>query len=178
MSQHLRGRAGTPATARPGIAWRVLVAAFVPLSLGLIPHPVLSAPDAVQYELQERCGKRAAEVFEKDHPQAIENVEDGQTNSSYRNHYDPDLNKCFLLQTTVYIGKKNGTRVAWKDETLIDVNDNKEYGNLIKRTVDEHGAILMPNDDSGLMICMVFGLHCVSERQWEQMIGRYMGDRD
>jgi hypothetical protein len=148
------------------------------LLVTLAPGITVAAPDPVQYELQERCGRRAAEMFEKNNPQSITRDSDGQTVSSYRNNFDRETNKCFILQTTVFVGSSKEKRKAWKDELLIDVNDNKEYGELIKGTVDDRGNFLKPDDDSHLLVCSVWGLRCVSERQWDQMIGRYMGDRD
>jgi hypothetical protein len=53
-------------------------------------------PNKVLYELQERCGKRAAEVFEKDFP-------DTKTTgviADYENHYSPRLNKCFIVESS------------------------------------------------------------------------------
>ena len=43
------------------------------------------------YELQERCGKRAAEVFKREYSPAH-----GQMTFNYENHYSARLNKCFF----------------------------------------------------------------------------------
>jgi len=61
-------------------------------------HTLVSAyaePNTVQYELQERCGKQAAEVFKTEYT-AVQNTNDGQMLSNYRNHYSATLNKCFF----------------------------------------------------------------------------------
>ncbi len=55
-------------------------------------------PNKVQYELQERCAKAAAEAFKNDNPDGpITNTKDGQSMARYENHYSANLNKCFVV---------------------------------------------------------------------------------
>jgi hypothetical protein len=52
-----------------------------------------------KYELSERCGKQAAEKFEKDWGTGVFNHTDGrQTNSNYEHHYNSRLHKCIYLE--------------------------------------------------------------------------------
>ena len=76
----------------------------------LTPRDSVAEPDKIQDQLQERCGKDAAELFKADNPQPIYNSEDGQTIAGYENHYSPELNQCFILETDTFVGRKNGKR--------------------------------------------------------------------
>ena len=55
-------------------------------------------PNKEQYELQERCGKRAAEFFAKAWASEVSNTASGQTRANYENHYNSRLNKCIYLE--------------------------------------------------------------------------------
>jgi hypothetical protein len=69
------------------------------------------------YELQERCGKRAAEVFDQDFPKdqrkGLENFE---------NHYNVQLNKCFLLEMNTSFMSVEGKTTSMDFLTLVDVS--------------------------------------------------------
>jgi hypothetical protein len=117
--------------------------------------PAHSAPDAVLYSLQERCGKQAADTFTQEWGSNVANIR-----GTYENHYNADLNKCFYLETsTIY---PNGTT---RTENVImlrlfDLNENKEYATFIKG-----GAV---------MTCDVRGIQCSSEDEWLMLTKTYM----
>jgi hypothetical protein len=48
-----------------------------PFLLASLPMSVNAAPDKVQYELQERCAKRAEQIFSKDWPHGSRGVTTG-----------------------------------------------------------------------------------------------------
>jgi hypothetical protein len=48
---------------------------------------VSAQPNKQLYELQERCGKRAAEVFAREYNPAVAKTEHGQMMFNYENHY-------------------------------------------------------------------------------------------
>ena len=75
--------------------------------------------------MQERCGKRAAEMFDKDFPR---NERKGL--EIFENHYNVRLNKCFLLEENTMMTRDQGKTYSTKLLTLIDVNANKVYGSL------------------------------------------------
>jgi hypothetical protein len=77
------------------------------------------------YELQERCGKRAAEVFDKDNPK-----EDRKGLEDFENHYSVRLNKCFILEMNTTYSQVEGKSLKTRVLNLIDVNDNKLYGSF------------------------------------------------
>src|SRR5450759_2885071 len=77
----------------------LLIATFVLVWFGLAvnSHAGTAKED---YELQERCGKRADELFKREYGNTgITNTKDGQAIAGYKNHYNSKLNKCFVLLT-------------------------------------------------------------------------------
>ena len=85
-------------------------------------------PNKKPYELQERCDKRAAEVFAREY-NPTSDAKDGQTLFSYENHYSTRLNKCFFLEITVSYEKEKST--SSKIMRLFDLNDNRVYGTFV-----------------------------------------------
>lgn len=77
------------------------------------------------YELQERCGKRAAEMFDRDNPK-----EDRKGLEDFENHYSVRLNKCFILEMNTSYSRVEGKTEKIIILNLIDVNDNKSYGSF------------------------------------------------
>ena len=81
-----------------------------------------------EYDLKERCGKRAAEVFKKDWGNGVSNDNNSSTLASFSNHFNKKLNKCFYLITS------NVTSHARKNTyhfiTLVDINDNNIYSDF------------------------------------------------
>jgi hypothetical protein len=68
----------------------------IALAATVIATGVAAEPNKEQYELQERCGKRAEQVFKGDNPGQsgggfVNNTEDGQDITTYRNHYSTTL---------------------------------------------------------------------------------------
>ena len=58
------------------------------LALLLFGTASQAQPNKEQYELQERCGKRAAEFFAKAWAGEVSNTASGQTTANYENHYN------------------------------------------------------------------------------------------
>lgn len=75
------------------------------------------------YDLQERCGKRAMEMFEKDYPPA-----ERKGLELFENHYNVKLNRCFMIEENTTFTRHEGKTLSIKTITLIDVNDNKIVG--------------------------------------------------
>jgi len=116
------------------------------------------------YELQERCGKRADELFKREYGNSgITNTKDGQALAGYRNHYNKKLNKCFLLLTYRDIPYKDKKKASSTLMTLYDINENKEYGSYFK---SDNNSI--PFD------CKVSETVCRSEQEWDSLISPYM----
>src|ERR1700687_3485132 len=86
-----------------------------------------SQPNKERYELQERCGRLATEVIKREYQSFTDY---GRTHIyNYRNHYDPRLNKCFLLLVHLDSPEKKPLGDdTLRELRLIDLNENKEYG--------------------------------------------------
>jgi hypothetical protein len=112
-------------------------------------------PNKVQYELQERCGKRATELFEKDFPpEKVTTVV-----ATFENHYNPRMNKCFMVEeSTSYFRDDKNKPMSIKILILIDVNDNKVVGNFDP------------------LQCTVQEKVCRSEQEWRSLIKPFMQD--
>jgi len=83
------------------------------------------------YELQERCGKSATEMFDRDFPK-----EDRKGLEVFENHYNVRLNKCFILEENALITGDQGRTYQTKLLTLGDVQDNKVYGSFSSLNCD------------------------------------------
>jgi hypothetical protein len=82
--------------------------------IGLGSASLHAAPNKVVYELQERCATRS-EVFFKHL---------GYSEASFENHYNANLNGCFLLVTITKT--QTGKGVTWFQRELWDVNENRQ----------------------------------------------------
>jgi hypothetical protein len=107
-----------------------------------------------KYELSERCGKRAAEVFRKGKEETT-----GLTTATdnYENHYNSRLNKCFSLEVHE-TGETKSLR-------LIDLNDHKEIGSYFRGT-----------DIQRPVKCALQDKQCGSEQEWHELVKPYMED--
>lgn len=119
---------------------------------GCLVGPLCAQPAKVIYELQERCGRRAAEIFAKEFGQNITNTEGGQVIANYENHYNTRLNKCFIFETSDTLMHENGKSTSIKVLIVADVNANKIYANFDP------------------MQCDVQGQTCHSEQEWRALI--------
>jgi hypothetical protein len=115
-----------------------------------------SQPNKEQYELEERCGKRADEVFRREY----ETKEEKDSLFNYRNHYNPRLNKCFFLEISTSMIGRHTMATMYR---LFDLNENKELGNFYKAS-------------DGVMSCVVGTHSCASEAEWNTLISPYMGE--
>lgn len=129
------------------------------LPLFLFPF-VGNAGPKEDYELQERCGKRAEERFKTEVGNNISSDKDFAYSSGYTNHYNTKLNKCFILVTTTsYPKDRKGNMIGMKN--LYDINENKEYASFV--TVKEK-----------ITDCRVLDKDCKSEGEWDMLIKPYM----
>lgn len=116
------------------------------------------------YELQERCGKRAEEVFKKEFGTgSSKNINDIKL-SKYINHYNKKLMKCFIQVTESGITKTENIKIFITVKHLYDVNENKQYGTFIK------------NDVVKKPTCEVLEKKCNSEAEWDALVKPYMED--
>jgi hypothetical protein len=123
-------------------------------------------PNKELYELQERCGKRAAELFKRDYGRPVYKSQLGVGSFKYVNHYSAHLNKCFFILIHVFYPKdKKG--LSSTTRTLFELNDNKEYGKYFQPIYD---------DDNVSSTCQVQDKVCRSEDEWRQLVKPFMED--
>jgi hypothetical protein len=141
------------------IYWSFALAAIIAI-------PQTSAePNKDQYELQERCGKRAEEVFKRDYAfkgGGVTDTKDGEDMTVYENHYNAMLNKCFVLEKVTSIKYKTNKGTATK-KTLFDVNEHKVYGIFFIRS-----------EFNFPLECRIQQKICHSEGEWEELLKPYM----
>ena len=130
-------------------------------AIGVLVSLVLPATGAEaqslidKYELSERCGKRAEEVFKKGQEETT-----GLTLAAdnYENHYNSRLNKCFYLE----IHETGET----KSLRLFDLNDHKEIGSYIGK-LGIQGPVRR---------CVLQEKQCHNEEEWRALIKPFMED--
>jgi len=106
-----------------------------------------------QYELEERCSRRMAELFKAAYPERSTT-----SIARYMNHYNKKANKCFAV-TSIGDLIKPGSLVIMK---LTDVNESRDIGTY---WVEGSGA---PTT------CKVGDTVCRSHQEWEALIKPYM----
>jgi hypothetical protein len=123
------------------------------------------------YDLQDRCGKRAAEIFIRDYGGSPPVYSHGSTKNinttfiyTYRNHYSQRLNKCFyMLQTRIQF-KSGGETGETLTLELLDVNENNQYGLFI----GSEGHI--PTS------CEILQKKCSSQDEWLNLASPYLDE--
>jgi len=116
------------------------------------------------YELQERCGKHAEQLFEKFYGNGVNDDKNGLMMSRYNCHYNRKLNKCFmLLISTGSLKEKTKDNLGfYTDKGLWDINENKQFGQFFSGTKTK------------VVQCEVTGKTCHSESEWDSWIKPYM----
>jgi len=119
---------------------------LVLLTVCFVAAQAYAASKTEDYELQEKCEKRAKERF-KDDFDAV--------HYAYQNHYNKKLNKCFM-----YVWSLDGARVQY----LYDVNEKMDYGMII----------IGLNNPKDFRCRLLLNKHCSSEDEWDAFIKPYM----
>jgi hypothetical protein len=83
-----------------------------------------------KYELSERCGKRATEVFTQTWDGQVSAPTDaGWTFTTDQNHYNSRSNKCFsLLKREGHWGTYRDNRGLYKIIMLVDLDESRGIG--------------------------------------------------
>ena len=83
--------------------------------------------------------------------------------STYTNHYNKKLNKCFILINSIQFIRNIDKFEIITMKTLFELNENKEYGSLI-----QFGKNIKTDN------CMVLDKSCKSEQEWDLLVAPYM----
>ena len=113
-----------------------------------------------KYDLSERCGKRAEEIFAKAKAETT-----GLTIAAdnYENHYNFRLNKCFYLETS-NIWHRDKPAPSDKLMKLLDLHENRQI------------AIYSKIERNAFVDCSVQDKRCTSEEEWRALIKPFMED--
>jgi hypothetical protein len=115
-----------------------------------------------KYDLQERCGKFAAEVFAKEWGTGFSNSDNGQTITDYRNHYNFRLNKCFYLELSTIEPRSKDER-PFSSSRLFDLYARTEIATY-QQLGDE------------VVSCDVQGKECHTLLEYQALIKPFMED--
>lgn len=118
-----------------------------------------------EYELQERCGRRAEEIFRKDWGKGMSQTGGSIFEGNYNNHYNKKLNKCFYLIWSTAIVRKGKEQSATRSAVLYDINGNKEYG-----------AFSQLDADASPSRCIVLNNSCSSRQEFDKLVAPLMLD--
>ena len=117
------------------------------------------------YELQERCGRRAEEIFRKDWGKDLSKNGGPIFEGNYNNHYNKKLNKCFYLIWSTAMTRKGKDQATTRSTVLYDINGNKEYGSFSQ--LDSNAS---PSR------CNVSGATCQSKQEFDKLVEPLMND--
>jgi hypothetical protein len=131
-------------------------------ALLLVAGNAHAQPNKEQYELQERCGKRAAEFFAKAWASEVSNTASGQTRANYENHYNSRLNKCIYLEISNSFQRGEP---PFRLMRLFDLNENREIATYMKS-----------EGDAFAFLCSVQDKGCRTEAEWRTLIKPFMED--
>lgn len=123
-----------------------------------------AASNKEAYELQERCGKHAAETFKREFGTGEFKDKDGRAVWTYRNHYNAKLNKCFYLKSSARFPMKKEEGIT-ESRTLYDIHENQVYGVFVRNS-----------GDNKPITCSVLNTQCSSASEWESLIKAFMED--
>ncbi len=118
-----------------------------------------------EYELQERCGRRAEEIFRKDWGRGMSQTGGSIFEGNYNNHYNKKLNKCFYLIWSTAIVRKGKEQSTTRSAVLYDINGNKEYG-----------AFSQLDADASPSRCIVLNNSCSSKQEFDKLVAPLMLD--
>jgi hypothetical protein len=152
---------------KSGIARSVLVFAVVGVSF-LLPFVRRSEGQLAKgnYELQERCGKRAEEYVGRHWGTGRRDTIVGYSRASYEARYNARSNICLVLVTEFLM--KSTNEMISESRFLIDPNSNQLFGYYFR-----------PKEKPKPTICYILlekQRNCEAESEWYETIGDYMND--
>ena len=112
-------------------------------------------PDQTIDELQQRCGRQAAQTFQKEWGGYAAGMKKAHIVANYESHYSPRFNRCFYLEITTTTPRAALDKTNINTLRLHDLNEDREYGAFI--------------EGSPLRICKVRGTPCGSEAEWRAL---------
>jgi hypothetical protein len=122
-----------------------------------LAHESFAASAIENYELSERCSKRAEEDWKFRH-QDLPGLYGPGSYVRYENHYNVKFNKCYVIH---FITQPDGKGKTGHIDTLFDVNAHQEIASYIGMEGEA------PID------CHSLESKCHSKAEWDQLIRPY-----
>jgi hypothetical protein len=121
-----------------------------------------------EYYLKAKCSKDAKAWFNENW------VRDKDTLLlDYRNHYNKNLNKCFIFVEYHYSSDKSGA--SWMNNiTVWDVYENSKFGEFIENHIIFGEGVNAPTTQ--FKNCEFFGKKCTTLSEFNQMMQTYMNN--
>jgi hypothetical protein len=113
---------------------RIRTATLAVLVVGGLSISSWAQPNTERYQLEERCGRQAREIFERTHGNGAITNEDGSGVCNFENHYNSRSNRCYILLRMIFMTKKyfqpsgGSTENQTGHLTLKNINENREIG--------------------------------------------------
>ena len=151
---------------------------FCSLVFGLVAAVAAGPSFAQTLDQQAKCGSEAERAFTR---QGY--ITDGVTRSAtdpngdyalmavYQSHYNPQLNRCFMLLKTTGAGHKN---VGDENDFLVDANENRIYAEYTWIPQEGKKYWEVPPVDCQLMPSLTEKTECHSEGEFMAFVARYM----
>jgi hypothetical protein len=140
----------------------LLASAILISADGVAARATVAQAQTAKYDLQERCGKFAAEVFAKEWGTGFSKSDNGQTITDYRNHYNFRLNKCFYLELSRIEPRSKDER-PFSSSRLFDLYARTEIATY-QQLGDE------------VVSCDVQGKECQTVLEYQALIKPFMED--
>jgi hypothetical protein len=124
-------------------------------------------------ELQKECGLQAAKAF-KQAGWKVGEPTNGST-ASFESHYNPGMNKCFMLMRILTVSPATGTK-SWASTYLLDAYEQRTYAEL---DITDLGWLADPIGHRHIATCALMPPHesqrtCRSEAEYASFAARYM----
>ncbi|QWG24051.1 hypothetical protein KMZ93_03725 [Bradyrhizobium sediminis] len=126
----------------------------------LVAGPFLIVAAHAQPELQERCARQAAQMFQKEWGGNAASTNKAHVVASYESHYSPRFSTCFYLEITTTTPRAALDKTTINTLRLYDLGENREYGAFI--------------GGSPLHVCKVRDTPCSSEAEWRVLVKSFM----
>jgi hypothetical protein len=127
-----------------------------------------AASNKDNHELQERCSKHAEDFFKRELNNGVYSDSYGTQNSTYANHYNRKLNKCFFLLSMRIVPHNIDNRKKILKQ-LWDISEHHKYGTF--RASIESTKFQKKYKTTE---CNVAEKTCHFEDEWDALVKPYM----
>jgi hypothetical protein len=148
-----------------------LLAVFAFLLLGGIPAHGEDRSKREVLELQQQCSLRAEKAFRQTYGEPTS----GGSTANFESHYNPRMNKCFMVVRELTTGPVMGTK-SWASTVLMDAYGQRTYAQL---DILDLPWLRDPVGHRHIGNCILWPPHegkrtCQSEAEFESFVSGFM----